>query len=62
MGGYTCIILKNQDNRGSQRQVIALILGSLGPRPEAPGIDSMIEARNAKSTCEAPGIEGRSTE
>ena len=33
------IILKNQDDRGSQHQVIALSLGSLRPRREAPGIE-----------------------
>ena len=58
--GYTSgsIILKNQDDQGAQRRVIALSLGSVGPRCEAPGI----EGRSAKSRCEAPCIEVRSTE
>ena len=57
--GYTSgsIILKNQDDQGAQRRVIALSLGSVGPRCEAPGI----EVRSAESRYEAPWIEVCST-
>ena len=44
------IIVKNQDNRGAQRRVIALKLGSVRSRCEAPGI----EVYSAESRCEAP--------
>ena len=60
VGGYTMrkYLLKNQNDRAVQRRVIALTLGSVGPRCEVPGS----EGRSAKSRSKAPGIEMRSTE
>ena len=51
------IILKNQDDRGAQPRVTALILGSVWPGRRVLGI----EVRGAESRRKAPLIEGHST-